>query len=1339
MTDAPLGKMGHDALMQVLGFLNYSSGAADPHLLENLNYLYQLAEPPGEEASGESWRQIHQWLRDKLSEVSGREATPQDAGAFQDAGQVEAVLRLAFEKFIPAYFDFHQDLLFHQNPNDVVRPFFLGRIFEAVLSQGGPWREAARIVGDGIAQLNDFVGHRPVATLEGHEIEPYAHEWSRPIPLYVRGAGASWGKHQEVVAKAVELLHQTDAALLRQAHFAPDLLDELAIDPRAYDFDHPVNRRVNYQFGQWDPHLIDRQGRYRRFVIQQVTLDALMCRVDDPLDLPLEEKVFEAAAVLAGAMLMASGVSGSGPDTHDSNATLSSLLPTVTSTRDSFYTSLIERMDGPRAERLRREAEEFRQPFGAARRHLNGQLARRRASQLVHVHMAQLYSHMAYPEAAARQVEVVPVASARMLCQIECRFTAARQALNNGRLEEAAALLPEIVGLLHTAIECGAVVDPWNILGFDGNFSLFPALENSIRDHRVHDLIDIMEHLFGLYARVWSDAVASDTDALCQQVAVEFEQTAQWWRQFAAHEVSGVKKVDGLEAYDAAEHVANALRLWHEGGAAAGDVRFWSPHVEMFGSPKAYALVIEALLEREDFIASMALLIHWLGRADHIPLHQGENTFYALSERWLRGLRAKCLRIHAERGSAQEDQMSAVEAWKLARKFLDFLDANAGEYGSVPTFQSEENGAAPQQGDDWPPPEDEPAEEDDLFHAAYEDVVFRDSTDDGVESNLQGGQGDANDSFEQESKRLTERLAFLECNARLWRWAALCARPFAGSEEDAHFLQDRDETLRRWIETAENTRKQLGMLLVAVQRFSFPEPTGDHESMLEFDRRGTYKDALLECAINAAVELADAARFLHAALDGPTTESLAPPEATTESLAAAVFGAMLRGRLDDVPRLWPALLESLNSEPLLFVPISKGGDAVKIVNARARRRTIQDLLHWLPRFGLIMETCQLIEAAREIEINNPVGNDAVTDFDELFKIGYKALIEYLVKNAQQWKLDQKNDAANQDDGVALVSCIEELTHGLMECWMAHSRSVRLSVLEQVQDARVWRALVGFIKSNGADLFTQKFLSFGNLRAILQHGAEHWLNQLLEDPRWEGQFHLVEALREGQSVRIAAHRLSLVLEAVVENYGEYLDYNSTTTQSDHGDMLYTLIDFLRLRSAYDRVAWNLKPLIMAHEILARKRQYEAAKIWRRELTNETNDQAEQFLAQLADLQNKYAMQLPTVADRIAERFVRPMDIDRVCALVAPAMGEAERIGLRPAFTMLEQEMDDLAKEPSGVGLDTPVWLTALDDEVERVLLISAGGNIADDLELLIPSVSLEYDELKQRIKAWLDSR
>ncbi len=53
-------------------------------------------------------------------------------------------------------------------------------------------------------------------------------------------------------------------------------MDELAIDSRAFDFDHPINQRPNHHFGQWDERQIDGSGFFRRFIVHQVTLDALL-------------------------------------------------------------------------------------------------------------------------------------------------------------------------------------------------------------------------------------------------------------------------------------------------------------------------------------------------------------------------------------------------------------------------------------------------------------------------------------------------------------------------------------------------------------------------------------------------------------------------------------------------------------------------------------------------------------------------------------------------------------------------------------------------------------------------------------------------------------------------------------------------------------------------------------------------------------------------------------------------------------------------------------------------------------------------------------------------------
>ena len=211
-------------------------------------------------------------------------------------------------------------------------------------------------------------------------------------------------------------------------------MEEIALDPRAYDFDHPVNRRPNYHFGQWDPHQISQDGFYSRFVLQQMTLDALLTRCEagdvngahhpSPDPSPSRggkergeaaDRLEEAAAVLAGTILMACGTSGDAPGRHDSTVTLSTLLPQIAAYRDDFYQQLLAKVAGPHGQRLREEAQRTRQPFGGARQHLNHELARRRAVQLQRVHLALLFARMGRPESALRQADSVRVASARML------------------------------------------------------------------------------------------------------------------------------------------------------------------------------------------------------------------------------------------------------------------------------------------------------------------------------------------------------------------------------------------------------------------------------------------------------------------------------------------------------------------------------------------------------------------------------------------------------------------------------------------------------------------------------------------------------------------------------------------------------------------------------------------------------------------------------------------------------------------------------------------------------------------------------------------------------------
>src|SRR5262249_54163143 len=82
----------------------------------------------------------------------------------------------------------------------------------------------------------------------------------------------------------------------------------------------------------------------------------------------------------------------------------------------------------------------------------------------------------------------------------------------------------------------------------------------------------------------------------------------------------------------------------------------------------------------------------------------------------------------------------------------------------------------------------------------------------------------------------------------------------------------------------------------------------------------------------------------------------------------------------------------------------------------------------------------------------------------------------------------------------LIECLEPLTESLLKQWLAHSRTLRLSVLERIGDKKSWQALVAFIQRYGGEIFTQRFLNLGNLRAILNQGVDVWLGKLIEDPQ-----------------------------------------------------------------------------------------------------------------------------------------------------------------------------------------------------------------------------------------------
>jgi hypothetical protein len=261
------------------------------------------------------------------------------------------------------------------------------------------------------------------------------------------------------------------------------------------------------------------------------------------------------------------------------------------------------------------------------------------------------------------------------------------------------------------------------------------------------------------------------------------------------------------------------------------------------------------------------------------------------------------------------------------------------------------------------------------------------------------------------------------------------------------------------------------------------------------------------------------------------------------------------------------------------------------------------------------------------------------------------------------------------------------------------------------------------------------MTLANLRGILHHGIGKYLDYLRDNPDPLHPIRLLDDLGAGITRVEAERRLQAVLQIVVENYEEYKDYNTTTTQSDYGENLHVLLDFLRLKASYERHAWQFRPILQAHEILARRGLQEAALLWEQAFVRLTKELAEQHLQELARLEQTHGVRLPSVTDRLQERFTRPMDLDRLCAAIEPVIDEVEQGGGAKMLTQLEEKLDLYARQPAGSGLDVPHWLRRLEQEVERVRTTRAAiAELAEEF-CPVPRVRLTAADLQQQLQDW----
>src|SRR3954463_15334306 len=90
-------------LEEVVGYLNFSSGASDPKFLRAINTLFAAIERNCDNNQQPALI-LCDWLQHRIDELTA------NASAFGDVSQARSVVRLLCDHVMPAYRAFHRDL-----------------------------------------------------------------------------------------------------------------------------------------------------------------------------------------------------------------------------------------------------------------------------------------------------------------------------------------------------------------------------------------------------------------------------------------------------------------------------------------------------------------------------------------------------------------------------------------------------------------------------------------------------------------------------------------------------------------------------------------------------------------------------------------------------------------------------------------------------------------------------------------------------------------------------------------------------------------------------------------------------------------------------------------------------------------------------------------------------------------------------------------------------------------------------------------------------------------------------------------------------------------------------
>lgn len=130
---------------------------------------------------------------------------------------------------------------------------------------------------------------------------------------------------------------------------------------------------------------------------------------------------------------------------------------------------------------------------------------------------------------------------------------------------------------------------------------------------------------------------------------------------------------------------------------------------------------------------------------------------------------------------------------------------------------------------------------------------------------------------------------------------------------------------------------------------------------------------------------------------------------------------------------------------------------------------------------------------------------------------------------------------------------------------------------------------------------------------------------------------------------------------------------------------------------------------------------------------SRETAERHAVSLKRLEARYGLHLPATSDRINERFVKPLQVNRMLALVPQILDASDENA--ESLQRLGELIDEYIDSTTGSGVDVPEWLQQLEQAVANGLPETREPDSPPQLPLRSENSGFSLRELRRQLRHW----